>query len=229
MALKLESTNSMSALGISSRRTAPQGVPREGRNGWLPILVVFFLALSSWPGAAQAKVFLSVEEALVLAFPKGEVERSTVYLTEQQVARAHELSGEEVRSAIVHPYRAHHDGVELGTAYFDVHRVRTLPETLMIVVDPQGHVRRVEILSFREPEDYIPRTIWYDQFRDRPLDDSLRLKRGIHPVTGATLTARATAQAVRRVLALHQVIEGEEFGEQDAADDGKPSVAVEGR
>lgn len=200
------STNSMWALATFSR--CPNS--RENPRGRLPVLVVFFLAVSFWSGSAMAKVFLSVEEALALAFPEGEIQRSTVYLTEQQVARAQELSGEEVRTAIVHPYRAHQEGIELGTAYFDIHRVRTLPETLMIVVDPEGRVSRVEILSFREPEDYIPRTVWYDQFKDRPLNDSLRLKRGIHPVTGATLTARATAEAVRRVLALHQVIHDQE-------------------
>ena len=191
------STNSMWALVTSSRRPA-----RLGR----PILLALLLISGSWPGTAVAKVFLSVDEALTLAFPECQVERGTAYLSEAQMERARELSGEEIPSALVHTYRAEKDGEWIGTAYFDVHRVRTLPETLMVVVDPQGRVSRVEILSFREPEDYIPRPIWYRQFQARPLDETLRLKRGIHPVTGATLTARATAQAVRRVLALHEVL-----------------------
>ncbi|MDH3816392.1 MAG: hypothetical protein OEV48_17995 [Acidobacteriota bacterium] len=37
------------------------------------------------------------------------------------------------------------------------------------------------------------------------MDDELALKRDIRPVTGATLTARATTEAVRRVLAIHAV------------------------
>jgi len=93
-----------------------------------------------------------------------------------------------------------------GAAYFDVHRVRTLPETLMIVVDPDGGVRQLEVMSFLEPEEYIPRRTWYDQFLRRRLGPRLRLKRSIHAVTGATLTARATASAVRRVLAIDQVL-----------------------
>jgi Na+-translocating ferredoxin:NAD+ oxidoreductase RnfG subunit len=56
----------------------------------------------------------------------------------------------------------------------------------------------------------MPREGWYGQYEGRLLDDDLALKRGIRPVTGATLTARATTEAVRRVLALHQVIAKED-------------------
>jgi FMN-binding protein len=155
---------------------------------------------------AGAKVFLSVEEALDLAFPKCEVARRTSYLTPEQVRRARELAGAEIPSALVTSYVATRGGQPAGVAYFDTHRVRTLPETLMVVVDPRGLVARVEVISFREPEEYLPRGGWYEQFRGETLDRDLQLKRDIHPVTGATLTARATTNAVRRVLALHRVI-----------------------
>jgi hypothetical protein len=167
------------------------------------------LLLLGGAGAAAAKVFLTVEEALALAFPEASVERRTAYLTEEQRARARALAGVEVPSALITHYVATRDGQVVGTAYFDSHRVRTLPETLMITVDPEGEVGRVEVVTFREPEDYIPREVWYRQFDDRPLDDELQLKRGIRGVTGATLTARATTDAVRRALALHRVLNEE--------------------
>lgn len=159
------------------------------------------LLLLFWSGAASAKVFLTVDEALRLAFSGAKVQRRTAYLTKEQVRKAAELSGEEVASALITYYEA-----PGGFAYFDTHRVRTLPETLMVVVDPQGRVRRIEVIAFREPEEYMPRGKWYGQFQGRKLDRDLEVKRGIHPVTGATLTVRATTDAVRRVLALHQVI-----------------------
>ncbi len=167
------------------------------------LVALLLLALAA---PAAAKVFLTVDEAVNLAFPDCKVERKTGYLTGEQVRRARELSGVEVPSALVTFYVAWRNGQPAGTAYFDTHRVRTLPETLMVVVDPQGRVVRLEVIAFREPEEYLPRGAWYEQFRGRGLDRELRLKQGIHPVTGATLTARATADAVRRVLALHQVI-----------------------
>lgn len=153
-------------------------------------------------------MFVTVDEVLKLAFPGCEVARRTAFLTPEQVRRAKDLSGAEVPSALVNYYVATRAGQPAGTAYFDTHRVRTLPETLMIVVDPAGRVARIEMVSFREPEDYIPRGIWYEQFRGKALGPDLQLKRGIRPVTGATLTARATTDAVRRVLALHKVIRG---------------------
>jgi Na+-translocating ferredoxin:NAD+ oxidoreductase RnfG subunit len=167
------------------------------------------LLLGWWASAASAKVFVTVDEALRLAFPGSEVTRRTAYLTPEQVQKAKDLSGVEIPSALVAYHEARRNGQLVGTAYFDTHRVRTLPETLLIVVDPQGRVTRLEVISFREPEEYMPRDAWYAQFQGRRLDRDLALKSGIHPVSGATLTARATTSAVRRVLALHQILSEE--------------------
>lgn len=171
--------------------------------------LLVLLALAGWAGQASSKVFLTVDEALRLAFPGSGMTRRTAYLTAEQVRRARELSGEEVPSALVTYYEAKKSGQSsqlVGTAYFDTHRVRTLPETLMVVVDPQGKVARVEVIAFREPEEYLPRGPWYGQFPGKRLDRDLQVKRSVPAVTGATLTVRATTSAVRRVLAIHQVL-----------------------
>ena len=154
----------------------------------------------------SAKVFLSVDEALKTAFPGCPVEHRTAFLTPAQVQQVKGLGGVEVPSALISYYECKDAKGPAVTAWFDTHRVRTLPETLMIVVDPQGKVARIEVISFREPEEYMPRGAWYQQFLGKRLDADLQLKRGIRPVTGASLTARATTDAVRRVLALHQVL-----------------------
>ena len=176
----------------------------SSRGFFLLVLVGGLLAAA--PGLA--KVFLTVDEAVRLAFPEAKIERRTAYLTAEQLRRTRELAGAEVPSALISYYTAVRDGRPAGTAWFDTHRVRTLPETLMIVVDPQGRVTRIEVISFREPEEYMPRGAWYDQFRGKGLGPDLQIKRAIRPVTGATLTARATTDAVRRVLALHRVLLG---------------------
>jgi len=171
------------------------------RSGAALVLLLF----SALPGAA--KVFLSVDEAVKVAFPGCQTEHRTAFLTPAQLKAARSLAGVEVPSALVSYYVADcQDSGKSGSAWFDTHRVRTLPETLMIVADGQGKVTRIEVISFREPQEYMPRGPWYGQFLGRRLDADLQLKRGIRPVTGATLTARATTDAVRRVLALRQVI-----------------------
>ncbi len=157
--------------------------------------------------ALEAKVFLKQEEALKLAFPAAVIERKTSYLTEAQQKEAQKLSGDsELPAALVSYYVGSKDGRVIGAAYFDTHVVRTMPETIMVVVDPSGSIARIEVLSFSEPEEYLPRPHWYEQFQGKPLDKELSMKRAIRPVTGATLTAHATTDAARRVLALDAVI-----------------------
>jgi Na+-translocating ferredoxin:NAD+ oxidoreductase subunit G len=164
-------------------------------------------AAFSVAAVAGAKVFLTVEEALKLAFPAAAIERRTAYLTEAQQKAVQKLSGdEEPPSALVTYYVASKEGRLVGTAYLDTHTVRTMPETILVAVDPAGAVVRVEVLSFSEPEEYMPREHWYAQFQGKPLDDELSMKRGIRAVTGATLTARATTDTARRVLALQRVL-----------------------
>lgn len=155
---------------------------------------------------ASAKVFLTSEEALKLAFPGCKVTRKTLFLTASQLQDASARAGAKVTSALVNPYVASCSGRPTEIAYFDSHRVRTLPQTLMIVIDEANRVRRIEVLSFAEPEDYLPKPAWYAQFTDKVLAPALELKRDIRGVAGATLTARATMATVRRVLATHLVI-----------------------
>jgi len=158
--------------------------------------------------AAPAKVFLTQAEALHLAFPDGvSVERRSAFLTEAQQQEAKKLARcPEAPDALVTFYVGTRDGKPVGTAYFDTHRVRTMPETIFVLVDPAGAVARVEVLSFQEPEDYLPLPRWYAQFPGHALDDDLSLKRAIRPVAGATLTTNATTDAVRRVLAVHRLL-----------------------
>ena len=169
------------------------------------VLVLGALCALAAPGAA--KVFLTQEEALKLAFPGAAVERRTVFLTAAEQKDVAALAGGAAPSALAVAYVATKDGRLAGTAYFDTHVVRTQPETLMVVVTPEGTIARIEVLSFSEPEDYLPRAHWYAQFPGKALDDELSVKRGIRPVAGATLTARATTETARRVLALHRVLE----------------------
>lgn len=173
---------------------------------------------AAWFGAcalvaagAHAAVFLTQDKALELAFgPGATVERATAFLTQAQVDRARASAGPgvEIASALVTRYIGRDSGGRVvATAYFDTHRVRTLQETMMIVVDPAGRVARVEILAFGEPPEYLPKRGWLDQFKGRLLDDELSVKRGVRGITGATLSSQAATDAVRRVLAIHGTLE----------------------
>jgi hypothetical protein len=154
-------------------------------------------------------VYASREEALARAFPPpASVERKTYFLTEAQRELASRQAQSKIESALVIAYIGMRDGGLLGSAYFDTHTVRTMPETLLALVLPDGRVGRVEVLSFAEPEDYLPRPSWLRLFEGRRLDSDLSVGRGLAHVTGATLTTGAIASAVRRVLAVHAIVAG---------------------
>ena len=163
-------------------------------------LAVAFLAASS---VGAAKSFLTQEEALRLVFPKeAVVTRKTAFLSEADRAEVARRSGGAPPPGLVAYYAATVDGKDAGTAYFDTHVVRTLPETILVAVDPKGAIARIEVLSFSEPEEYLPRGTWYGQFPTKTLNDELSEKKGVRPVTGATITVRVTVEAACRVLAL---------------------------
>lgn len=164
--------------------------------------VSFLLALS-----VEARVFMTQQQALASVFPAGSsVRRQSVFLTQQQASAAASESGVRFDDRLVVRYVGVAGGKVTGYAYFDTHRVRTLPETVMIVVSPEGKVERIEILSFDEPPDYFPRPKWIDQLRGRKLDNDLSLNRAIRPLSGASLTGRAIVNSSRKILALHHVI-----------------------
>ncbi|HIF20922.1 MAG TPA: FMN-binding protein [Gemmatimonadetes bacterium] len=171
-------------------------------------VAAFSIAAVAWAAPIPAQT-LTQDEALALAFPGAQMERRTAFLDDAQLTRASALAGPDVdvESVVVTYYVALRDGEPVAVAYFDAGRVRTLPQVLMIVLDPDARVTRIETVSFREPPEYRAPNGWLQQFFGRALNDDLSLKGEIANITGATLTAGAVTRATRRVLALHAIVD----------------------
>jgi electron transport complex protein RnfG len=161
------------------------------------------LAVSSVTLAAVTR-----DEALALAFPGASIRAEQVFLTPEQQKAAADRAGVAVPSALVARYVASRNGEVVGRAYVDTHTVRTKRETLLISVDAGGRVRRVDVTAFLEPKEYEAPDAWLRQFESRALDADLELNRAIRTIAGGTLTARSVSAAVRRVLAIDQVLQG---------------------
>jgi hypothetical protein len=149
---------------------------------------------------------LSREEALAAVYPGATIAAERVFLTaaqqKQVAARAHG----DAPSALVARYIATRDGKVVGRAYVDTHIVRTKKESLLISLDENGRVKRVDVTAFMEPAEYQASEAWLRQYRERALTDDVAVDRAIRPIAGATLTARATNAAVRRVLAIDEAL-----------------------
>jgi Na+-translocating ferredoxin:NAD+ oxidoreductase RnfG subunit len=136
--------------------------------------------------------------------PPAVLERRTIELTDPQATRIEKEAGTAPPSRSVDSFVARTtDGGVAGYAYLDRHLVRTLEETLLVALDANARIVRVEVVEFREPPEYEPSPRWYAQFEGRTLAPDLQLKRGIRTLAGATLSSRAATDAVRRVLVLH--------------------------
>ena len=168
-------------------------------------LTLALLVLSVAVAAQGGRV--TRDEALAAVFPGAVVEAERVFLTTQQMAEIAELGGVEIESGLVARYVATRDETVMGRAYVDTHVVRTRRESLLISLDADGSVRRIDVTAFLEPPDYLAPERWLRQYTQRQLDDDLALQRAIRPIAGATLTANATNAAVRRVLAIDQILQ----------------------
>lgn len=164
-------------------------------------------ALGAAPLPADAKVYASKKEALTAAFPDADrIDSRTVVLTDEQVRAIESRAHTPLDSKLVTIHTGVKGGTPLGYAFIDLHVVRTFPEAFLVVITPEGAIRSLRVLAFYEPREYLPSQRWLAQFDGRSLSDDLRLRRGIHGITGATLSARAVTGGVRRALALYEVL-----------------------
>jgi hypothetical protein len=159
-----------------------------------------------WSAPAAARE-LTRDEALALAFPGASIRAEQLFLTSSQQQAAAARAGVAIPSALVARYIATKNGQMIGRAYVDTATVRTKNETLLISVDAGGRIRRVDVTAFLEPAEYHAPEPWLRQYNNRPLTGDLTLDKAIRPIAGATLTARAVNAAVRRVLALDEVLQ----------------------
>jgi hypothetical protein len=166
--------------------------------------LAFCIAYTS-AAAAQA---ISRDEALAGVYAGAQIRAEQLFLTDAQMKQAAAVARTDIASPLVARYVASRDGALVGKAYVDTHTVRTKKESLLISLDAAGRVIRIDVTAFLEPTEYRASDPWLRQYRGRALDEDLGINRAIRPIAGATLTARATNAAVRRVLAIDQILGG---------------------
>ncbi|OFV89207.1 MAG: hypothetical protein A2V74_02835 [Acidobacteria bacterium RBG_16_70_10] len=172
----------------------------------MPARIAVVLVLLLAASAVRAEVIMTEKAALERAFPGLVPERRTLYLKPEQVKAVEKAARSRMPSPVVTVFEARAEGELVGRAVLDTHVVRTLPETLLTVIHPDGRLRMALVLQFAEPPDYLPREGWLHTLTGRALDDELWPGRGVRRVTGATLTVQALTEAVRRALALDALI-----------------------
>lgn len=172
-------------------------------KSWLLSLLLFSLFIAT---PVNAKVYYSKQEAMELAFgTDSKVEMQSLFLKPADTEKIEQLARVKLDSALFTFYVGKKTGEIIAYAAIETHKVRTKPETLLIILNAQGQLAQVETLAFHEPPEYQPSKRWYAQLFNLPLED-VSFRKKVQGISGATLSSRAALDSVRKVLAVYQVM-----------------------
>jgi hypothetical protein len=153
-----------------------------------------------------ATIFYSKNEAMEQAFGAGvQIEQLSLFPDENQTAKIQQDSKAKLDSGMFTFYVGKKQDKILGYAAIETSTVRTKPETLMIVLTPDGELSKVLTLAFHEPPEYQPAQGWYEKLYMRPLAD-MAFNKGVDGISGATLSTRSALDSIRKVMVLYQVM-----------------------
>ncbi|MBI3995266.1 MAG: FAD:protein FMN transferase [Nitrospirae bacterium] len=182
------------------------------RRRFLAGLLSAFGLLVLKPYGAAGAVYLTEEEAVRRIFPEGrEFAKETVTLTAEQKAGVGGRVGKRIEEESYTVYRIVVDDPSLPIGYGVVLNVigKERPITFMIGVSPQARIIGIEVMIYRESQgSEIRSKRFMKQFMGKTVDAPLKLGRDIDGISGATLSSRSTAYAVKKALALTQVVYG---------------------
>ena len=155
---------------------------------------------------SDAMVLMKRDEALSTAFPGADnIKKTKLFLTKEQAAQIESIARAKVDSRLYVIYEGKKGDQTLGYAIIDTHGLRTKSETVMFVINPDGTLRKAEILAFFEPPEYMAGDKWINLFDNKEATDPMKLGKDIPNITGATITANSLSSSIRRVLAVFKV------------------------
>ena len=166
---------------------------------------VTFAATATLVGSTSgyAVTYLSAEQAQAVLFPGVALTQVPRTLTASETNAIEKASGLRVRVRALRLWRAP-DG-----SWFIVDEVLGKHEfiTYAVAMTPDGAVRQIEILDYRESYgDQVRNEKWRAQFSGKTASDPLKLDEDIMNISGATLSCRHVTDGVKRLLATHALV-----------------------
>lgn len=160
--------------------------------------------------------YLGEAEALRLAFPEADAFAAlTVSATPDQVRTVLGRARSTARAKPGTTWVATRGGALVGTGYTDHVIGRTEYITWLCALGADGRIRRMEVLSYREPiGGEVAGRRWLEEFRGKGPDDDLRRGRPITNIAGATMSVDAMTERARFLLDWHAVVVAPELTRQ---------------
>lgn len=174
------------------------------------ILALAALLGAEGVGLAQTTVYLKPAEALKLIFKNSqEVLKEDHPVTDEVRRKAEAELKYELPKDRYAFYVGKTEGRVDGYAVIDEQVGKVQPITFVTKISPEGRVDAVEVMVYRESHGgEVASRRFLNQFRQKDLNNELRLHGDIVNISGATLSAHALVVGVKRALVLWQIFYG---------------------
>jgi hypothetical protein len=177
--------------------------------------LVLVLGAAGAPGASagSVEVYLTAEEAPRVLFPEGtDVEKRRVRVDAALRARIEKRvlpTKPSLWEGSIATYVIAAGEKVIGYAVVVNEIGKHRPITFVVGVTPEGKVRGVEIMVYREPKGgEVRMKRFLRQYLGKTLEEPILTGRDITNITGATLSVRAVNRGTKKALALVEVVYG---------------------
>ena len=169
---------------------------------WIPLTEAAVAALVITV-PAHAEVYLTLEQAQQALLPGAMLTYAPVRLSDEQKAAIEKKSGVNVRDMDQKVWRAGDGSLFIEDQVLGKHEYITYA----VALNPDGSVRGIEIMEYRESYGYEVREAdWRKQFVGKTSAAPLALDQDIKNIGGATLSCRHITDGVKRLLAFYDIV-----------------------
>jgi hypothetical protein len=155
------------------------------------------------PFVARAEVYLTEDQAAAVLFPGLHLEPRWMDLTPDEVKAIAKASGEKGLSPHIRILWGPHEEALVIDKVLGKHELITYA----VAIAPDGKVKAIEIMDYRETFGYQVRDKnWRQNFVGKGAQDPLQLNKDIPNISGATLSSKHVTDGVRRVLQTYEIL-----------------------
>lgn len=172
---------------------------------WHPAVLLPLAASALAPAGvhAEAKIFISIEQAQKKIFPDQTLKKTPVILTETQAEKM------RAASSVRYPFRGDRVWQTSDNGWFVVDEVLGKHEMIVyaIGISAEGRIKNIEILEYHESYGYqVAEESWRQQFVGKTSAAAIKLGTDIKNISGATLSCKHVTDGVKRLMVMHDMV-----------------------
>jgi len=164
--------------------------------------VMLGLAIVNTPMIAQAKIYISIEQAQKILLPNKTLLKNPIIITDDLQEKM------RVASSIRYPFKGERIWKATDGSWLVVDEVIGKHEmiTYAVALSPAGSILGIEILEYVESYGYeVAEPDWRKQFVGKTANDRIKLNQDIQNIGGATLSCKHITDGVKRVTTLYDL------------------------